>query len=382
LSKRYDVIVIGLGAMGSAAAAHLSARGFSVLGLDRFRPPHEMGSSHGESRIIRAAYFEDPVYVPMVLRAFELWRKLEADSGAELLQASGVLLLGRPESEVIAGSRRSAEIHQIPHRALSSKEIATRFPALRPSVETIGLLEPDGGILFPEQCVLSHLELAYQRGAELRFGEPVRSWKASENSIEIKTDSGRFHSARLIIAAGPWASQLLSELQIPLHAERQVSAWFQPNDPQRVQVGEFPVFLWEYESGRLLYGVPDLGRGVKAALHHQGTATDADRTNRRVEPDEAETIRSLLQRLAPAAAGPQQHASVCLYTNSPDHHFLIDFHPHSPRVLILSPCSGHGFKFAPVVGELATDLVSGEKPRFDLNRFRLSRFQEDGRRSG
>lgn len=368
--------------MGGAAAAHLTARGYSVLGLDRFRPPHEMGSSHGESRIIRAAYFEDPIYVPMVLRAFNLWKKLEAETGAELLQASGVLLLAGPGSEVIAGSRRSAEIHQIPHQGLTSKEIAKRFPALRPSEETLGLLEPNGGILFPELCVLSHLELAGRLGAQLLFGEAVRSWKDLGSSVEIKTDRGAFQAARLVIAAGAWTNQLLADLQIPLQVERQVSVWFEPVERQEFQVGKLPVFLWEYERERLLYGVPDLGRGLKAALHHQGAPSAPDRAKRQVEPEEAEAIRSLLQKLAPSAAGSLRHACVCLYTNAPDHHFLIDFHPHSPRVLILSPCSGHGFKFCPVIGELAADLISGEKPRFDLDRFRLSRFQADGNRSG
>ncbi|HEY6865757.1 MAG TPA: N-methyl-L-tryptophan oxidase [Candidatus Eisenbacteria bacterium] len=372
-APRHDVIVAGLGAMGSAAACHLARRGLRVLGLDRFAPPHANGSSSGRTRIIREAYFEHPAYVPLVRRAYELWTALERDSGTRLLRVTGGLMIGPPEGVLVSGALLSARTHGLAHELLETVDLRRRHPALRPAEGTVAVWEPRAGALLPEACVAAHLAMAARAGATLAPGEPVLEWTDSGGGIEVRTARGRHQAGKLLIAAGAWAPGLLPGLDLPLAVERQVQTWFDPLDPAAFEPGRFPVFIWEDEPGRFIYGFPDFGDGVKVARHHEGEGTDPDRVRREVTGADVQPIRAVLERLIPAANGPLRDAAVCLYTNTPDAHFVLDLHPRHPGVLIASPCSGHGFKFAAALGEVAADLLEGARPRFDLGMFRVAR---------
>jgi sarcosine oxidase len=370
MTSHHDILIAGLGAMGSAAAFHLSRRGLRVCGFDRFWPPHTMGSSHGQSRIIREAYFEDPVYVPMVRRAYELWRELERECETPLLMQTGGLMIGRPDSELVAGARASAQQYGLEHELLGAAEIARRFPAFRPDPHMVAVYEPRAGILFPEACVGAHLSRARACGAQLHGDEPVLSWQAGPDSVSVRTARGVYSADRLIITAGAWAGQLLADLEPPLTVERQVAFWFDPKSSQEhFQPDQCPVHLWQLDDDRFAYGFPDLGSGVKVAFHHQGITGSPDGLTRDVSPDESEAIRPFLRRHLPDADGALRSAAACLYTNTPDEHFWIDRHPLHDNVLIASPCSGHGFKFASVIGEVLADLATRATASFDLSRF-------------
>lgn len=266
---RYDVAVAGLGAMGSAAAFHLARRGARVLGLDALTPPHDRGSSHGESRIIREAYYEHPAYVPLVRRAHALWRELEGLTRRSLLRTTGILNLGAPASGLIRGVLRSVEEHGVPHERLDPAELRRRFPQLRPGPDTVAVYEERAGVLDPEGCVRAHLDAARAEGAEIRFGEAVRAWREDGEGVEVVTDLGRYRAGELVLCVGPWLAGLLPGL--PVTVERQTTHWFLPREsPEALSPGRFPAFLWETEPGTYFYGMPDLGGGVKAARHHGG----------------------------------------------------------------------------------------------------------------
>ena len=374
MAQGADVVVVGLGAMGSQVARALAQRGRRVVGLDRFAPPHRLGSSHGRSRIIREAYFEEPAYVPLVQRAYELWAALEAEAGRPLLRLTGGLMAGPPEGALVRGARRSAEVHGLPCEDLSAAEIARRFPAFAPEPGMVGVLEPRAGILFPEAGIEAALAGAARAGAELRVDEEVRAWRPEGAGVEVRTARGSWTAGRLVIAAGAWLPRLAPDL--PLTVERQVLHWFEPlRDHATFAPEACPISLWEVDGGTIFYAFPDLGDGVKAAIHHGGETTDVERVRRDVTAEDEAGVRALVQRLLPAAAGPRRESSVCLYTNTPDRHFLIDHHPEHERVLIVSPCSGHGFKFAPVIGEVVADLVTTGASRFDLKPFSLARIR-------
>ncbi len=373
MERSFDVIVVGLGVMGGATAYHLARRGVRVLGLDRFWPPHWLGSSHGRSRIIREAYFEHPAYVPLVRRAYELWAELEAESGRKLFLQTGGLMVGPADGELVTGSLLSARTHGLAHELIDAAEIQNRFPALHPDPEMLGVWEPRAGVLFPEVCVGALISLARRHGADLKFGQEVTGWQADGSGVQVQTRTGRYRAGRLVVAAGPWASRLVPEL--PVRVERQVMLWFEPRaNPQNFRPNRLPLFLIEHAPGRHFYGIPDLGDGVKTARHHEGEIVDPDLVDREVREPEVEAVRELLRRYLPDADGLLQTAAVCLYTNAPDYHFIIDFHPAHPQVLILSPCSGHGFKFGPAIGEAAADLLTSGKAGLDVAFFSLGRF--------
>lgn len=371
----YQIIVAGLGAMGSAALYHLARRGVGVLGLDRYEPPHALGSSHGRSRIIREAYYEHPLYVPLVQRASRLWEELERESGATLLLRTGGLMIGPPASGLVAGARRSADTHRLRYEMLDSAELGRRFPAFRPAPGDIGLLEPGAGVLDPERCVGTHLARARVHGASLRFDEPVLGWQGTADGVIVTTTLGRYRAGRLILAAGPWMRRELTRMELPLVVERQCTIWFQPlaNEgdfhPRR-----FPVFIWEWSPGRHVYGFPDLGDGVKVAVHHEGAETSPEAVAREVTEEDERKVRSLIRRLLPDADGKRLDGAVCLYTDTPDANFIIDRHPGDGRVVLASPCSGHGFKFSSAVGEILADLATDIPPALDLTPFALGRF--------
>lgn len=375
----YDVIVLGLGGMGSAAAFHLAARGLRVLGLEQFTPAHDRGSSHGQSRVIRQAYYEDPAYVPLLLRTYDLWRRLEHDSGQELLTLTGALMLGTENSAVVKGSLRSAREHNLPHELLEASAIRRRFPQFAPEPDTVALFEQQGGLVRPEAAVRAHLSLAGQRGATLQFDEAVTDWNSSGTGVRVTTTRGVYEAGQLVLAAGPWLGRVLAELKLPLHVERQVQFWFAPAGGITAFLpGAYPVWLWETKDGSHPYGLPAIEGpegGVKVSLHHGGNnpVCDPDTLDRTVSDAEIAAARDCISARVPALRGRCVRTATCLYTNTPDGHFLIDRHPSQPRVLIVSPCSGHGFKFCPVVGEIVADLVERNETRHNLQPFRLNR---------
>jgi len=363
--------------MGGATAFHLTRRGQRVLGLERFELGHARGSSHGESRIIREIYFEHPLYVPIVRRAYELWHELERDAGERLLTICGGLMIGPQQGTLVSGVLRSAAEHDIPHDALSAAELRARFPAFDTSEDYVAVVDARAGYLDADACVRAHLALAERLGATLRFEERVVSWVSDGQRVHVETDRGRYSARQLVIAAGPWTNTLLPQLDLPLSVERQVLVWLEPAthaewyDPAR-----FPIYLWEYGTGRLAYGLPRLAQGVKAAVfHHRDIARDPDALSRAVADDEIQRVRDALQHVLPSVAtGALRGAKVCPFTNTPDTHFLIDFHPSFANVLVSSPCSGHGFKFASAIGEMQADLLIDGRSRFDASPFRLARF--------
>lgn len=375
MADRPRVAVIGLGAAGSAALLALARRGIPAVGLDRYRPPHSHGSSHGRSRVIREAYYESPAYVPLVRRAYELWQALERDGGRPLLQQTGGLMIGPADGALVRGARESAEAHGLPFELLDAAGIRRRFPVFHAPAGSAGVLEPRAGVLDPEAAIEVTLALAAQAGAELRFEAPVSGWREEAGGgLRLDTSAGPVHAERVIVTAGPWAPELLAGAGAPLEVERQVMYWFRPAAPEPFAATRLPVFIWEWGAGRYFYGLPDQGAGFKVARHHDGETVTAATPRRAVQPEEIGEMRQLLRRFIPDADGPPTDAITCLYTNTPDHHFLLGPHPRDPRVIIGSACSGHGFKFAPVLGEVLADLALTGQSAFDLTPFRPGRF--------
>lgn len=372
----YDVIVLGLGAMGSAAAFHLARRGRRVLGLEQFTPAHDRGSSHGRSRIIREAYFEDPAYVPLIQRAYDLWDELQGEAGTQLLVTTGGLMIGPRTGELVAGALASATRHGLAHELLSADDLRRRFPLFHLPDDAVAVWEPRAGVLFPEACVRAHLGAAARLGAELHFEERVGRWEVVGSGVTVRTNRGRYEAPRLVITAGPWAGQVLAGIDLPLEVERNVMYWFRPiRNAGAFAPGRFPIYLLEYQPGAFVYGFPAMDdEGIKIARHHSGERCTPESIRRQVSAEETARIRSLLSRYLPDGDGELVQAATCMYTNSPDGHFLIGRHPLFPAVTLAAPCSGHGFKFAPVVGEIVADLALDGRTRHDIDLFRLNRF--------
>lgn len=327
--------------------------------------------------MIREAYFEGSFYVPLVQRAYEAWRRLEEESGRPLLRQTGGLMLGPPDGDLVRGSRASARRHSLAYEELSAREVARRFPVFRLPADQVAILEPRAGYLDPEGCIRAFLEAARAAGAELHAGEALTGWSADRNAVSLRTEAGRYRARRLLIAAGAWTPSLLPDLPLPLSVERVVQYWFRPTgDPEPFRPERCPVFAWGYEPDRIWYGFPLRPRGIKVGLHHGIPAADVEDVERCVEEGETEEMRGLVARLLPGGAGPLREASVCLYTKTPDGHFLVDRHPRHSRVVVASPCSGHGFKFASVLGDALADLLGDRTPDVDLTPFRLDRFQQ------
>ena len=371
---RYDVAVIGLGAMGSASLHHLAKRGINAIAFDRHAPPHTLGSTHGYTRIIREAYYEHPLYVPLVQRAYVLWEELERETQQKLWLRTGGLMVGPENGELFRGARASAETHKLAHEILTAREIETRFPAYRSQRDWVGLLEHRAGILFPERCVSAHLSRT--GNASVRTNEAVQSIKLSSTGVSVATSAGAYEAERVVVAAGPWLPGLLPSLglTLPLEIERQMSHWFEPESSDvKYTATKTPVGLWEMASADVFATLPDEGHGVKCGVHHDGRPTSPDNVDRTVSAPENEAARKLLEQVMPGAGRKLKEARVCLYTNTPDHHFIVDWAAKG-RVLIVSPCSGHGFKFASAIGEIVSQLVVDGKSWLDLAPFSLSRF--------
>lgn len=375
MTQPYDVAVAGLGAMGSAAVYHLARRGLRVLGIDRFSPPHDMGSSHGRSRMIREAYFEHPLYVPLVQRAYELWAELERTVGHQFLLQTGGLMIGPEHGTLVQGTIRSAVDFGLQHEVIPAAQLHRRYPAFAPLDGMVGVLEHRAGILLPEAIVAAHLQLAEEHGAELRRDTVVEGWEKTAQGIELRVAGETVVARHLVVAVGAWAASFLRSLALPLTVERQVIYWFDPvRFPEYHLADRMPVSIWELEDGTFFYTKPDLGDGVKIGIHHGGMLTSPEQVDRRISNEEDAAIYDLLRRFVPFAKGHLRDRATCLYTNTPDSDFILDRHPELEDVIVLSPCSGHGFKFCSAVGEIAADLVEHGTSRFDLSPFSLKRF--------
>lgn len=355
----YDVIVLGLGGMGSAAAYHLAARGQRVLGLERFTPAHDKGSSHGGSRIIRQSYFEDPAYVPLLLRAYELWEALARDSGRDVYRLTGGLFIGPPDCLTVAGSLRASRQWELAHEVLDAREIRSRFPHFTPNSEDVALYEAKAGFARPELTVSAHLALAENAGATLQFGEQVIDWAETAGGVAVRTALGTYTAGQLVICPGAWAPQLLADFGVAITVERQVLYWLDPVGGT-TSFTDHPIFIDENASGMQVYGFPAIDGprgGVKVAFFRKGVECTPETIDRTVHPHEVREMRDRVGQLLPALDGPCLHSATCMYANTPDQHFVIARHPECAHVTVACGFSGHGFKFVPVVGEILADLA-------------------------
>jgi len=379
-ADHFDVIVAGVGAMGSATVAQLARRGVRVLGLERSSVPNDSGSSGGVNRIIRLAYAEDPRYVPLLRRAYAAWRELEERSGERILVITGGVDAGSPESETVTGSLESCRVHDLSHELLDASELNRRYPGFRLPDGMVGVAQPDAGFVFSERAIATYAGLAIDDGAEIHGHEPVVDWEPEGDGVIVRTSRAAYRAGRLIISAGAWIGSLMPPLASLFVPERQVLIWTQPRHPDRFRVGAFPVFILEAPEGRF-YGFPIAGiPGFKIGrYHHRGEVVDPDTLDRTaVDAADEEALRAGIRAYIPDADGPTLSFKTCLFTNTSDEHFVIDRYPDVPQVIVASPCSGHGFKFASVIGEILADLAQDREPAFDLSMFRLDRFASAG----
>ncbi len=371
----YDAIVLGVGGMGSAALFELARRGRRALGLEQFAPGHDRGSSTGQTRVIRKAYYEHPDYVPLLRRAYERWYDLEQRCGRRLFVECGCLSIGPPDGELVPGVRRAADEHGLPVEALSAAELRRRFPAFRFGDEMAAVLERDAGFLYVEECVRAHADEAQRLGADLRSDEAALSWEATAGGVVVRTAKGVYAADRLVITAGAWAGRVLAGLALPLAVLRKVLLWFGTSDPAGLRRDVFPIYMAETPAG-FYYGFPVIdGLGHKVGRHDGGATADPTALDRTVSDADAEECRAFLRAHLPVADGPLRDGKVCMYTVTPDHHFLIDCHPEHPQVVIAAGFSGHGFKFAPVVGEVLADFAERGRTDLPVAMFRLDRFR-------
>ncbi|HZZ43096.1 MAG TPA: N-methyl-L-tryptophan oxidase [Tepidisphaeraceae bacterium] len=378
MSQSFDAIVVGLGAMGSAAAFHLARRGVRVLGLEQFDIPHNLGSSHGHSRMIRLAYYEHADYVPLLKRAYELWEELEKLSGQKLLFKTGGIYMGPADGEVVPGARGAARQYGLAHEMLSWDELRKRYPMFSLPEGYAGIYEPEAGFLLPELCISTYAAAAMNGGAELHAHEAVMDWSANSRGVTVRTSKGTYNAERVIFCGGAWTSQLLKELSAPLVVTRQILGWIGPRrEAELFSLGRFPVWGIEQADQSLAYGFPILPNvpGLKLARHAAGEPTEVDTIRREIgEKDEAE-IREIVDRHLPTAAGPIVGLRTCMYTNSLDGHFILDQIPGHENVLMAGGFSGHGFKFASVVGEVLAELAVDGHTRLAVGFLGLSRFR-------
>ena len=372
---QFDVVVVGLGVMGSAALYELARRGFRVAGFERHAPGHDLGSSHGETRIVRLGYFEHPSYVPLVQRSCAMWREIEAASGRKLMRTTGIIEIGPPYGTLIPGTVAASQAHGLPHEVLDAAETMRRFPLFRIPSDYVGVFQPDGGFVAAEASVATLVSLARAAQAEIYTGVRVLAVEPHGNTVLVRTDQGVTEARIAIVAAGAWLNDLCPDLPVPLRVTREVMAWFKPRRASQFAPGRFPVFILESRHG-MHYGLPASPAGlVKIAKHHHRDETVfPDDPPRPVSADDEALIRAALESHLPAANGPLAAGKTCLYTVTPDHDFIIDHMPGAPQVLIASPCSGHGFKFAPVIGEILADLATEGGTEHDISRFALARF--------
>lgn len=358
--------------MGSAALHHLAAGGVKAAGFDRFAPPHAMGSSHGETRMIREAYYENPRYVPLVRRAYELWHELSASAGETMIVETGGVYAGPEDGELVSGMRQAANEHGINIEELTRAQASQQFPWIRFDDEWPILREPRAGFVYPEKCIAAQLQEAARKGATLHTSEPVQSWEASADGVTVRTARGEYSADRLILATGAWMIDTLAQLGVETVVERQPLFWFTPKPGARP-----PSTVWalEFKHAKLLYGFPGTKAGVKVAIHYGGVQrTRPDDIDRTLHDEDVQLLRRHAGNYLPHLLGDLARAEVCMYTNTPDLHFVFDAHPQHKNVLVVSACSGHGFKFSSAIGEAAAQWSRDGAPKLDMSLFTLTRF--------
>lgn len=370
-----DVAVIGLGAMGSAALWRLAARGAAVAGFEQFTPGHDRGSSHGESRAIRTAYFEGAQYVPLVRRSFALWRELERESGTPLLTARGALMIGPPSGELIAGVLASAAAHELAHEVLDAAQMRRRYPQHRLLADEVAVFEEAAGVLQPEGAILAMVARAERLGARVHRHAAVTGLDVDGGEVRLRVGDELHRARHAIVAAGPWLGRFLPSSALPLRVERQVLAWFPVHQPARYAPERFPVFACETAPGRLRYGFPTLdGKTIKLAVHHEGEATDPETIDRAIRARDLEPLAAFIRERLPGVEPATARGRVCMYTNTPDEHFIVGSPPGMPAVTVVSACSGHGFKFAPIIGDAVADLALDGATAQPIDLFSPARF--------
>ena len=375
MAQVYDAIVLGVGGMGAAACFELARRGRTVLGLEQFPLVHDRGSSHGQTRIIRTAYYEHPNYVPLLKRAWVRWYELEQRTGRHLLTECPCLNIGPENSELIAGVRASAAEHGLAIKNMSATEIARRTPFRFPE-NYQGVLERQAGFLHVEDCVRAHIDSAVSLGAEIRAEEPVREWKAAGDGVDVTTDRGTYHAGKLVVTAGAWATKLLADLGVPLTVMRQVMLWIDVSaNPYMFRRDHFPMFIADAPGGPF-YGIPAIDEyGLKIARHYGAPElAGPEEVNWDATTEDVPAVRAFLDRHVLGASGAVTNGQVCMYTLTPDKHFVIDVHPKFPQVAVACGFSGHGFKFSSVVGEVLADLVEYGKTSHAIDMFSARRF--------
>jgi sarcosine oxidase len=363
----FDVIVIGVGSMGSSACYFLSRRGYKILGLEQFDITHEQGAHTGQSRIIRKAYFEDPRYVPLLKQAYKNWKDLEDETGTQLYYRKGLVYFGKPDKLEIKNIHQSASLYDIPLENLDSFSTHQRFPQFKLPANFETLFEPDAGFIPPEKAILLYTEEAIKKGAEIHTREKVLEWKKEGGSIVVMTDKKTYHCNKLIITAGPWAAKMIPGLADKIRITRQFIAWIKPKKWEDFTLNNFPCWMIaDDERPGMYYGFPALPvsifgepQGLKLAHHYPGTATDPDHVNRQTTKDEEENLEYALNKYLPGCFDSVISAKTCLYANTPDENFIIDHLPgYENQVAIACGFSGHGFKFVSVVGEILTELIA------------------------
>jgi sarcosine oxidase len=374
-SRHYNTIVVGVGGMGSATCYQLARRGKTVLGIERFDVPHDLGSSHGYTRIIRLAYYEHPSYVMLLKRAYELWDELEGRTGTQVLHKTGSIDCGPADSWVFKGSLQSCIEYDLPHEVLTGRELSTRFPGYRLPAENLAVLQKDGGFLVPEQATVTFVEAAHALGAEIHGREALLDWEPWGDGVRVFTDRDEYTADSLVFSGGSWSQNLLPFLRGLAVPERQVLAWLQPARPDYFRPENFPVFNCLVPEGRY-YGFPVFAvPGFKfGRYHHFEESGEAEYLSREAFREDEEVLRDFAARYFPDGAGPTMILKACLFTNSPDRHFIIDLHPDYPQVSFAAGFSGHGYKFASVIGEVLADLAERRSSRHDISLFNIARF--------
>lgn len=376
MTDRYDVIVLGVGGMGAATISHLAERGANVLGLERYDVPHGYGSSHGVTRIIRLAYYEDSAYVPLLQRAYDLWADLEEDHDRQLIYETGSIDAGPAGSDLVEGSRRSCEEYGLEYESLSSAGLSDRYPGYQLPEDYEAIYQPDGGFLVPEQCIVAHVNRAHNAGATIRARERVVGWRETgDGGVTVETDHATYDADNLVVTAGAWASKSLDELEGIAVPERQVLAWLQPEVPEHFEPETHPVWNLQVPEGRF-YGFPVHGvPGFKfGRYNHRENDVDPDAFEREPTQADERLLREFAEEYFPDGAGPTMRLKTCLFTNTPDDDFVLDTLSAHPQVAVGAGFSGHGFKFASAIGEVLADLTLEGETEHDIEMFSLDRF--------
>jgi monomeric sarcosine oxidase len=374
-SQRCDVLIVGLGGVGSAACYALAKQGYRVVGIDQFDPPHRMGSSHGDTRIIRKSYFEHPNYVPLLIRAYELWKTLEFEVDKQLYFPTGLLEIGPPDGVVLSGVARSAAEHSLPIETMSMQKAIERYPGIAGSDAWQAILEKDAGYLLVEECVAAHLQQARKLGVQIRVNERMLRWHADKHGVEIQTQRETLQADKLILCAGPWASQALSSYPIPLKVLRKHLYWYECQSACYSQDQGFPCFFYETPSG-YYYGFPDHSRqGLKVARHSGGQiVSDPPIGQHTPDPQDRRLVEEFLASYLPEVSLQLRNWSGCYYTMTPDEHFILDRLPDAPNVVVVAGLSGHGFKFTSVLGQIASELAIAGHSKLNIGFLSIRRF--------